>query len=190
MEEFISGVTASLVAGTLLWTATHHKEVTQMATVRRRRTQLSGAWYSYHLSRDSMSGRGPLWVRHEDILRVSLLGRVGGVSRAQHGRNMTYRVSGYVRGPTLRLYLDNRDAHESQTSLLYPNLLPGDVLVGLLMGEDFDRQWYASPSIMSREPLSEARLTVLARQLRLNRPSQQAGSSATKSAFPEAEGHG
>lgn len=167
---FLSGVGASLIAGAILWGATHRVEISYLSGSHRRRGQIAGPWQSYHLSRDSIASSRPIWIEHHDEIRVSVFGRLNGTSRAQHGPALRYALSGYIRGPALRIYLNNRDAHEGQTSILYPNLLGGDTLVGILVGEDFDRQWYASPSIMSRRPLSEARLTQLAQQLRINLP--------------------
>jgi hypothetical protein len=67
----------------------------------------------------------------------------------------------------------NREAHESPTSVIYPNPLGKDVLVGLWAGEDFDRRWYASPVVLSRQPLDEKALIPLARSILLNRPTKR-----------------
>jgi hypothetical protein len=173
MGAFASGIGASLIAGTILWGVTHRDEVGFLVSARRRRAQVRGSWHSYHLSRDSLASPRPIWVEHRDDIRVDLFGRLHGRSRAQYGKEMTYRIFGAIRGPALRVYLKNQDVHEAPASVLYPNLLGGDVLVGIIVGEDFDRQWYASPSVMSKQPLSQERLTALTRNLRINRPPQR-----------------
>lgn len=179
MTAFASGIAASLVAGIVLWVVTHHKDLMLVLTARRRRRQIAGFWHSYHLSRDSAAGHNPIWVRHDYDVHVSPLGNLRGSSRAQYGRRMHYRVSGYVRGPILRLYLDNQDAYEGQAIFVYPNLLGGDALLGVLVGEDFDRQWFVSPSVMSRHLLTDERLVSLSGQIRVNRPPTVAARDTT-----------
>jgi hypothetical protein len=171
MATFVSGIGASLVAGALLWAATHQRDVVLAFSARRERRRLAGLWHSYHLSRDSTTSRRAIWVRHDHEIRVNALGTLRGSSRANYGERMSYRLSGYVRGAVLRVYLDNIDARESQATFVYPNLLGGAVLLGVLVGEDFDRRWFVSPSVMSRELVTDERLVALARQIRVNRPS-------------------
>ena len=171
--SFVLGILASLIAGGLLWLLTHQADVRYLASAHHRRGQVAGKWYSYYLTRDSMTGPRPIWVESRDDIHVSPFGRLRGTSQGQHGKPMTYQLSGTIRGSVLRIVFRNRDAHESQGSVLYPNLLGRDVLVGILIGEDFDQQWYASPSIMSREPLTDERLSELARQIRINRPNHR-----------------
>jgi hypothetical protein len=82
---------------------------------------------------------------------------------------MCYRLSGYVKGRVLRIYLDNLDIRESQATFVYPNLLRSQPLVGILVGEDFDQQWFVSPSVLSRELLTPELLVELTKTIRLNR---------------------
>jgi hypothetical protein len=168
---FLIGVGASLVAGTVLWALTHPGEARYALVARRRRSALAGAWHSYHLTRDSASGPGVMWVHHEDRVRVGVFGRLHGTSQGTHSKRLSYALSGFAHGPTLRVTMLNREAHESPASIVYPNPLGKDVLVGILVGEDYDRQWYASPTVLSRGPLDEATLVRLAQQIRLNRAS-------------------
>jgi hypothetical protein len=169
---FLIGVGASLVAGGFLWTLTHTGEVRYILVARRRRSVLAGDWHSYHLTHDSTSVRGPIWVHHEEHIRVDIFGRLHGISQGTHKR-LSYTISGVAHGPIVRVTWLNRDAHESPASIVYPNPLGKDVLVGILVGEDYDRRWYASPMIMSRRPLDEAALIGLAQQVRLNRANRK-----------------
>jgi hypothetical protein len=170
MGAFASGLGASLLAGVALWVSTHYREFGSIAAARRRRRLIGGRWYAYHLSRDTVTGDDPIWVRHDHDIRVTALGALHGSSRAEYGRRMRYRISGYVRGSVLRLYLDNLDAQESQATFVYPNLLGDEAALGVLVGEDFDRQWFLSPSVMSRGLLTPDRLAALAKTVRVNRP--------------------
>jgi hypothetical protein len=49
MKTFISGVSASLIAGAIPWAATHHVELLYLFRARRRRVRISGFWHSCHL---------------------------------------------------------------------------------------------------------------------------------------------
>ena len=99
-----------------------------------------------------------------------MFGRIRGSSRGTHTKPFAYQVDGRVRGTAMRFMLTNRDTHESPALLVYPNLLTKDRLVGILVGEDFDHNWYAAPTILTREPLDEASRNRLIRHVRFNLP--------------------
>jgi hypothetical protein len=183
---FLIGVGASLVAGATLWALTHPSEVRYVFIRRQRRSTLAGNWHSYHLTQDSSVGPGTIWVHHEDHVRVGIFGRLRGTSQGTHVKQFSYALSGIAHGPTVQMALVNREAHESRCSIVYPNPLGKDVLVGIWVAEDFDRHWYASPTILSRQVLDEATLVRLTQQIHLNRPSRKGSrpSSTVESPSP------
>lgn len=162
--EFLTGVAASIVAGLALWTATNQAELRYALKGRRRNKHLSGLWNHYHVSRDPVRDAARMWVHHDTRLSISSFGRVTGLSCSHYGQYLSYKVSGNVRGGVMRLFFENLGAEEDKASAVLPSLLAGPQLVGILVAQDFERDWFASPVILSRDELTDDEVRRLARK--------------------------
>ena len=167
---FLLGIAASLIAGALLWGATHLSALRYLTDNRGRNNPLAGTWHHYHLSRDARVGSAPLWIHHRDELRVSLLGRVHGQSHGEHVTPFEYQITGQVRGSLMRCWFTNRETREDAAYAVFPNLLARTSLVGFLIAEDFDKHWFVSPLIISRSELAAPERGQLAKGLGMLHP--------------------
>jgi hypothetical protein len=171
--NFLLGVASSIVASLLILTLTNREDLRYFVSSRRRYKNLSGSWLQYHLSTDSALAPVPMWVTHEAQLRLTAFGHVKGDSASEVNENYQYAVTGSIRNGVMRLRLDNKTAAEEPAFMIFPNLLPADVIVGIWTGQDFDQQWTSGPVVFSRGQLDLAELSHYAeeqRNLGITRP--------------------
>ena len=167
---FLLGIVASLIAGAVLWGATHPADLRYLVIARQRHQHLSGTWHHYHLSRDADLGPEPLWIHHSDELNISPLGYVSGSSCSDHVKPLAYEINGHIRGSVMRCWFTSRNTQEDAAYAVYPNLLSGTQLIGALVGEDFNKHWFVSPVILDRSELSSADLARLAARFTMLAP--------------------
>ena len=157
MEEFLFGLISSLAASMLIILLTNRDELRYFVTSRRRYRHLAGSWTQYHLTTDSRVSNRPIWVSHQEWLKINAFGRVKGFSSNSHSTHLEYRITGTIRNGVMRLRFENQTVKEEPVLICYPNLLPTDILVGMWAGNDFDQMWSTGPIILSRTDLNEKR---------------------------------
>lgn len=168
---FLLGILASLMAGCILWMATHPAECRYFLRSRGRNRDLTGRWHQYHLSIDPDAGGRPIWIHHEEVIRISSWGRVRGSSVSLYEKRLEYSITGYIRGRVMRLWFQNENTEEDMALVVYPNLIHRGILIGMWVGEDFDKNWCSGPILLSRDELpSDDEKAQLARRLHIISP--------------------
>ncbi len=147
-----------MIAGLALLTVTNREDLRYFVRDRRLNSHLNGDWIQYHVTRDSRISHRPIWVAHLEYLRITRFGRVKGRSKGDHSTSLSYEFSGTVRNGVMRHRFHNITAPEEDIMVCYPNLLSGDLLLGMWIGQDFDKSWATGHIVLSRTPRSTKEL--------------------------------
>jgi hypothetical protein len=156
------GLLTSLLSGIAILGFTNRDDIFYLIRDRNRYQHLAGDWIEYHLTLDSAKSSEPFWSWHKEVVSISIFGHVKGSSYGQHEVRLNYDMTGSIRHGVMRLRYHNVTADESDVMICYPNLLSGELLAGMWIGQDYDLHWCSGPIILSRQELHSDRLAYIA----------------------------
>jgi hypothetical protein len=157
MGNFLLGAASSLLASAIVVVLTQLDDLRDLFTSSGKYRHLDGKWVKYHLTNDKKNQPPMFWSVHEEVIKITVFGRVRGESIGRH----RYRIRGAIRHNVMRLRLTNQEAGELSASFTYPNLLRRDVVVGVWLGHDYDETICAGPVVLSRVERTESELAEL-----------------------------
>lgn len=127
-------------------------------------SNLAGTWYEYHLTRDQSLGQTPFWARHEEQLDIQEGQFVSGRSiNLGHPARLQYSIKGEIRHGKMLLTYDCMQDPTEFVTIIYPDLLNRESLIGAWMGFDYQRNPAGGPIILSRQQRTTEELNQLLR---------------------------
>jgi hypothetical protein len=112
---------------------------------------LEGKWQQYNLTRDTSISSLPFWVQYEGELHIHQ-GRFveGSIIGTKHHARLRYNIKGDIKYGKMILTYDCVQEPAEFATMIYPDLLNRELLVGALIGFDYQRNPIGSPVILSK----------------------------------------
>lgn len=129
---------------------------------------IAGRWYAYYVSFILPDSR-PVWIRGDMKLSLLRNGTLRGRTTIpiHDGLTLTYLELGEIRGGWLLLTGACVEELQEFATLMFPNLLTGDRIVGLWTGQDNTRTPISAPVVLSRGELTARELNEAVSHARL-----------------------
>lgn len=161
LVQVIAGVIVAAVAGAsgfLLRTASSGDVLPVVRNGKKHQSyeHLSGRWNLYYLTRASSISGDPFWVHGINALQVTPSGRVRGETEIPGHPTSTldYVIQGEIRHGRMILTDSCRQDDTEFASIIYPNLRPDTILVGIWVGFDNDVRLVSGVAVLSRDELN------------------------------------
>ncbi len=121
---------------------------------------LNRTWYSHHITYDHAKIHRPYWQRGEVTLQVCSGGRIIGLQQDHNAAHDTYDLRGKIRNGQLFLMARaNNDTFDAYMAC-FLNLRRSNLLCGLWIGVNYEREPFCGAYIFSEKELSIQELKV------------------------------
>ena len=116
---------------------------------------LNGIWHQYHLSYDTSLSPDHFWTHHIENYSVHKSKIVEGTSENKYHptKKIKYKLMGEIKHGRMILTLQNVNDPTDFGTMIYPNLLSGNIITGIIVGFDFQSRIYVAPLILSEKEL-------------------------------------
>jgi hypothetical protein len=165
LVQVIAGVIVATVAGISGFLVRRASSGNILPVVRKNKKSqsyehLTGVWNLYYLTRASNISKDPFWIHGINALKVTRAGRVRGETRIPGHPTSTldYVIQGVIRHGKMILTDSCLQDDTEFASIIYPNLRPDRMLVGIWLGFDNDVHLVAGAAVLSRKELSDKEL--------------------------------
>lgn len=129
---------------------------------------LNGVWHQYHLSYDTSISDNHFWTHHIENFSISKENIVTGksVNKFHPLTELSYNMLGEIENGRMIIKAQNINDPTDFGTMIYPNLLSNNIIIGLMTGFDFQCRMYITPLILSQNELNLSKLNIILKSLK------------------------
>ncbi|WP_298554566.1 hypothetical protein [uncultured Algibacter sp.] len=169
IDQILPGLIVFAIGQTFLQVILNKDKIVEIFESINKFSHINGEWHQYHYSRDKqVNPRKSIWIHHIDTFKINWLLKVKGKGVNSHSTKLDYKISGKISDDKLFMKYSNKTSKETPVNIVIENLLSKDLLQGVWIGYDFNKDFSIGPIIYSRKEKTEEELSTILRRYDIN----------------------